>query len=107
MKKRLESLSKIFSALSSRSRLGILWYIYDKQRRCKGKVLRCRDGACIKDLAKSLNVSVPTVSHHIKELVSAGLVTTEKKGKWVYCEINKKAFEEAVGFLNRWSAEET
>jgi DNA-binding transcriptional ArsR family regulator len=107
MKKGIEYLSKIFSALSSRSRLGILLYIYDKQRQYKGRVLRCRDGACIKDLAKELNVAVPTVSHHIKELVNAGLVTTERKGKWVYCAVNAKAFEEATRFLSRWSAKET
>jgi DNA-binding transcriptional ArsR family regulator len=107
MKRSIESLSKIFVALSSRSRLGILLYIYDKQRRCKGKQLKCCYKTCIKELAKELNVTVPTASHHIKELVNAGLVATEKKGKWVYCAINKKAFEEAVCFLSRWSAKET
>jgi ArsR family transcriptional regulator, arsenate/arsenite/antimonite-responsive transcriptional repressor len=107
MKKGLESLSKIFAALSSESRLGILLYIYDKQRCFRGRALRCQNGACIKDLAKELNVAVPTVSHHIKELVNAGLVTTERKGKWVYCAINTKAFDEATRFLGRWSAKET
>ena len=104
MKKNPGHISKIFSALSSESRLGILLYIYDKQRRTKGRALRCQNGACIKDLAKSLSVTVPTASHHIKELVNAGLVITERKGKWVYCEINQKAFEDAVSFLSQWAA---
>ena len=107
MKKKLKSLSKIFMALSSESRLGILMYIYDRQRCLKGKALRCQNGACIKDLAKTLNVSVPTASHHIKELVNAGLVTTERKGKWVYCAINRKAFGNVIHFLSRWSADKT
>jgi DNA-binding transcriptional ArsR family regulator len=107
MKRSIESLSKIFAALSSGSRLGILLYIYDKQRRFRGRAIRCQNGACIKDLAKALNVAIPTASHHIKELVNAGLVTTERKGKWVYCAINTKAFEEASRFLGRWSAKET
>ncbi|MGA2070291.1 MAG: metalloregulator ArsR/SmtB family transcription factor [Sedimentisphaerales bacterium] len=104
MKKSVESLSKIFTALSSGSRLGILMYIYDKQRLCNGKALRCQEGTCIKVLAKAMGISVPTASHHIKELVNAGLVTREKKGKWVYCAINTKAFENVTGFLGRWSA---
>jgi ArsR family transcriptional regulator len=107
MKKGLKSLSKIFAALSSESRLGILQYIYNEQRHFRGRAIRCQNGACIKDLAKALGVSIPTVSHHIKELVNAGLVTTERKGKWVYCAINTKAFEEATRFLSRWSAKET
>jgi DNA-binding transcriptional ArsR family regulator len=104
MKTDLASLSKIFTALSGRSRLGILQYIYDKQRLCNGKALRCQEGACIKVLAKAMGISVPTASHHIKELVNAGLVTTERKGKWVYCAINAKAFENVTRFLSRWSA---
>ncbi len=107
MENSLASLSKIFAALSSQNRLKILLYIYDRQHRCKGKVLRCRNEACINDLAKSLNVAIPTASHHIKELVNAGLVTTEKKGKWVYCAINRPVFEKVTRFLDKWSAIET
>jgi ArsR family transcriptional regulator, arsenate/arsenite/antimonite-responsive transcriptional repressor len=107
MKKSLVSLSKIFSALASRSRLEMLVYIYGKQRRCKGGQLKCCYKTCIKELAKELNVTVPTVSHHIRELINAGLVTAEKKGKWVYCSVNTKAFGETACFLDKWSAGET
>jgi DNA-binding transcriptional ArsR family regulator len=107
MKKSIESLSKIFTALSSGSRLEILRFIYQKQCKCEGRPIRCQKGTCIKDLAKVLGVSVPTASHHIRELVNAGLVTREKKGKWVYCAINAKAFEDVTGFLVRWSAKKT
>jgi DNA-binding transcriptional ArsR family regulator len=107
MKRSIASLGKIFTALSSQSRLGILLYIHDKHRRCKGRVIRCQNEACIKNLAKAMNITMPTASHHIRELVNAGLVTTEKNGKWVYCTINKKAFREAVCFLSRWSVNKT
>ena len=107
MKNNLVFMSKIFTALSSPSRLGILLYIYDKQRMCKGSPVRCQKGACIKNLAKAMSVSVPTTSHHIKELLNAGLVTTEKNGKWVYCAINGKAFENVVCFLSRWLTNKT
>ncbi len=36
------------------------------------------------DLVEPLGVSQPTVSHHLKVLREAGLVASEKRGRWVY-----------------------
>ena len=36
------------------------------------------------DLVEPLGVSQPTVSHHLKVLREAGLVESEKRGRWVY-----------------------
>jgi len=36
------------------------------------------------DLVEPLGVSQPTVSHHLKVLRQAGLVDSEKRGRWVY-----------------------
>ena len=36
------------------------------------------------DLVEPLGVSQPTVSHHLKVLRQAGLVESEKRGRWVY-----------------------
>ncbi|MGI9647473.1 MAG: ArsR/SmtB family transcription factor [Acidimicrobiia bacterium] len=36
------------------------------------------------DLVEPLGVSQPTVSHHLKTLREAGLVESEKRGRWVY-----------------------
>ena len=38
--------------------------------------------ACV--FAEKLGIGAPTVSHHMKALVEAGLVTAEKRGLWVY-----------------------
>jgi ArsR family transcriptional regulator, arsenate/arsenite/antimonite-responsive transcriptional repressor len=38
--------------------------------------------ACI--FAEKLGIGAPTVSHHMKALIEAGLVTSEKRGQWVY-----------------------
>lgn len=40
--------------------------------------------ACICDLTAPVGLSQPTVSHHMKLLVDAGLVTREQRGKWAY-----------------------
>ena len=39
-------------------------------------------GACVCDLVEPSGRSQPTVSHHLKILREAGLVTSEKRGKW-------------------------
>ena len=40
--------------------------------------------ACVCDLTEPVGLSQPTVSHHMKQLVDAGLVTREQRGKWAY-----------------------
>lgn len=39
---------------------------------------------CVCDLTEPVGLSQPTVSHHMKLLVEAGLVTREQRGKWAY-----------------------
>lgn len=39
---------------------------------------------CICDLTEPVGLSQPTVSHHMKLLVEAGLVEREQRGKWAY-----------------------
>ena len=44
-----------------------------------------RDGeACVCDLTTPLGLSQPTVSHHLKVLRDAGLVTRSRRGSWAY-----------------------
>ena len=40
--------------------------------------------ACICDLTAPVALSQPTVSHHMKTLVDAGLLEREQRGKWAY-----------------------
>lgn len=39
---------------------------------------------CACDLTDPLELSQPTVSHHMKQLRQAGFVDSERRGKWVY-----------------------
>jgi len=103
MNKNINNVTKIFKALSDENRIKILLSIYKKECKCIKYELSCRDETCIKDLSKSLKITTPTISHHIKELVNAGLITTKKDGRWVYCEINQKTFQKICTFLNNFS----
>lgn len=43
--------------------------------------------ACICDLIEPVGLSQPTVSHHMKVLVDAGLVEREQRGRWAFYRI--------------------
>ncbi len=45
----------------------------------------CDPGKCICDLEPALQLSQPTITHHIQVLREAGLVETKKIGRWLYC----------------------
>jgi ArsR family transcriptional regulator len=49
------------------------------------------------DLVEPLGVSQPTVSHHLKVLREAGLVASEKRGRWVYY----RPVPDRLGILSR------
>ena len=40
-----------------------------------------------------LGLSQPTVSHHLKKLVDAGLLEREQRGKWAYFSLKRDAVE--------------
>jgi ArsR family transcriptional regulator, arsenate/arsenite/antimonite-responsive transcriptional repressor len=40
--------------------------------------------ACVCDLTDPLGLTQPTISHHLKVLVDAGIFTRDKRGKWAY-----------------------
>jgi ArsR family transcriptional regulator len=40
--------------------------------------------ACVCDLVEPIGKSQPTVSHHLKVLAEAGLVTSERRGRWAW-----------------------
>lgn len=48
---------------------------------------------CICELIEPLGLSQPTVSHHMKKLLDAGLVEREQRGKWAYFSLKRDAVE--------------
>lgn len=56
--------------------------------------------ACICDLTEPVGLTQPTVSHHMKVLADAGLVTREQRGKWAYYRVDGdalRAMARAIG----------
>lgn len=46
---------------------------------------------CVCDLTPALGISQPTVSHHLKRLLTAGLLEREQRGTWSYYSLNDDA----------------
>ena len=56
---------------------------------------------CICNLTELVGVSQPTVSHHMKLLVDAGLLEREQRGKWAYYRLVPGALDVLAGLLSR------
>ena len=78
-----QELAHVFKALGNPTRVRLI------------SLIAAADGAeaCICDLTEPVGLSQPTVSHHMRLLAEAGLVTREQRGKWAYFRLNHRAFE--------------
>jgi ArsR family transcriptional regulator, arsenate/arsenite/antimonite-responsive transcriptional repressor len=61
---------------------------------------RSAEPACVCELTPSLGLSQPTVSHHLKKLVQAGLLEREQRGVWAYYSLDRSALERAASVLD-------
>lgn len=62
--------------------------------------LLCRAGElCVCDFTAAFDLGQPTVSHHLRILREAGIVTCRKAGQWVYCAVDRAALKWLVGSL--------
>jgi ArsR family transcriptional regulator len=56
---------------------------------------------CVCDLTEPVGLSQPTVSHHLKILVDAGILAREKRGTWAYFSLVPGALDSLAGMLTR------
>ena len=81
--------AKLFKALSDENRLQILCQL-SRTEKC----------ACV--LLDALKISQPTLSHHMRILVEAGLVVGRKEGKWMHYSLSKEAHAMVQDLLNKY-----
>ena len=72
--------AEVFKALGDPQRLAMLEFIARNDASCCVTL----HGVCACDLQLSSGLSQPTVSHHLKILTDAGLITATKRGRWVH-----------------------
>ncbi|MFN3866222.1 MAG: ArsR/SmtB family transcription factor [Demequina sp.] len=51
------------------------------------QILAANGSVCACDLEEPLGLSQPTVSHHLRQLTDAGLVTRDKRGTWAFFRV--------------------
>lgn len=86
-----ERLARLFKALGDPTRVRLVSMIAAHQ-----------DGeACVCDLTEPVGLSQGTVSHHLKQLVDAGLITREQRGRWSYYRVVDGALNALAESLTR------
>jgi ArsR family transcriptional regulator len=55
--------------------------------------------ACVCDLTEPVGLSQPTVSHHLKILVEAGILDREQRGKWAYYRLIPEALTDLARLI--------
>jgi ArsR family transcriptional regulator, arsenate/arsenite/antimonite-responsive transcriptional repressor len=55
--------------------------------------------ACVCELTDPIGLSQPTVSHHLKILVDAGILTRQQRGKWAYYRLVPEALNSLAALI--------
>ena len=66
------------------------------------KILQLLQGGekCACKLLTEMNITQPTLSHHMKILCDSGIVKGRKEGKWMHYSISQDGIEEAQKYLD-------
>ncbi|AXK88496.1 ArsR/SmtB family transcription factor [Streptomyces sp. NPDC014724] len=76
-------LASVFKALSDPVRLRLLSAIASRESQ----------EACVCDLSAGIELTQPTISHHLKVLREAGLLDSERRASWVYYRVVPEALQ--------------
>lgn len=98
----MDDVTSAFKALGDAARLKILEFLMRPDAECCTQ----EDRVCACDMETLLGLSQPAVSHHMKILSQAGLVSSEKDGRWVYYRVNRRRFRELSQHLARFAKSE-
>ena len=90
------ALSRALRALAHPNRLAIFERIHDDGLCCRTD----RKGNTVCAIAEDFQLALSTVSHHLKELRAAGLITCERRGQQVVCAINNETLDRVLALLS-------
>lgn len=76
----------ILKALADPNRLAIIEHL-------------TRGEACVCELLELFSVTQPTLSHHMRILSEAGLVSGRREGKWIHYSINEQRLQSFKDFI--------
>lgn len=79
--------AEVFKALADENRLAIV------------RMVGSCGEACACDLLADLNISQPTLSHHMKVLCSCGIVRCRREGRWCHYSIDSQMAADLATFF--------
>lgn len=82
----MTELGQIFKALGDDTRLKIVEMLLGRE-------------LCVCEIIDAFDKSQPVISHHLRTLKHAGLVTDVRDGKWIYYSLKPEAFRLAAAFI--------
>ncbi len=86
MNKKYVVQARIFKAMSDENRLKILELLHEREYNAS-------------ELLEEMDFGQSTLSHHMRILLSAGVVQARKNGKWTFYSLHKAAYEEMISWM--------
>ena len=83
-----DATATLFRALSDPTRVKIV-----------NLLARSDEPVCVCEFVPAVQLSQPTVSHHLKKLTEAGLLEREERGKWAYYSLSGEAVERLASLV--------
>ena len=83
MKTKYAKTAEVFKAFCDENRIKILEMLKTGEK-------------CACEILEELNVTQPTLSHHMKILCDSGVVVSRKEGKWTYYKISEQGQNNAI-----------
>ena len=100
-----ENFAELFKALSNENRL----MVFEIIRQGHQDNVQCRNenkpddipenSVCVCEILEQMDVSAPTLSHHLKELRLAGLVDVHNRGQWSYYNVREGVLENLAEYF--------
>jgi ArsR family transcriptional regulator len=90
-----KSLDRALAAITDPARRKILALLKEKGCCSIGKTA----GLCACDVEERMQLSQPTISHHMRVLAEAGLVEAEKVGRWMWYRRNEGGLKKLLTAL--------
>lgn len=82
-------IASMFKAFCDENRLQILQLLRDGER-------------CACSILDEMQITQPTLSHHMKILCDSGVVDGRKEGKWMHYSISENGLENVMNYLNEF-----
>ena len=84
-----KKMAAMFKAFCDENRLHILDLLRDGER-------------CACSILDEMQITQPTLSHHMKILCDSGVVVGRKEGKWMHYSISEDGLENVMNYLNEF-----